>query len=76
MERTAMLYMRHNFKKCLTGNVTIWNICAFVIVIIMFFVSFYLEGVILKIRDNSTSLSFPYLNFSEDANSFIPSSVG
>ena len=76
MERTAMLFIRHHFKKCMAGNMTIWNICAFIIVILMFFFSFYLEGVILKIRDNSTSLSFPYLNFSEDASSFIPSSVG
>ena len=71
-----MLYMRHNLKKCLTGNVTIWNICAFVIVIIMFFVAFYIESVIMKDRHVDSSLIFPYLNFSEDESSFIPSSAG
>ena len=76
MERTAMIYMRHNFKKCLTGNVTIWNICAFAMVILMFFIAFYIEGVILKGQLNNTSLSFPYLNFSDDESLSISSSAG
>lgn len=71
-----MIYMRHNFKKCLTGNVTIWNICAFAMVILMFFIAFYIEGVILKGQLNNTSLSFPYLNFSDDESLSISSSAG
>ena len=76
MERTAVSHIRYTLQKCRAGNISLLQIGALVLLLVMVFVGFYIEGQFVKETDQDPTHIFTYLNLTDYDSDVILSSSG